>query len=330
MLRMRPASISLTALALVLLACRGEDAPTRRRPRGGPTALSRPAAEVVPDEKPSAALEPSLAAWVRASSVGDDDFGRRVFYSWTSRATAERLRHDKELFDDAKLPEGPTAYVRLLEHEASKKSTAGKIARLLLGHPDLARRRYAWVRPWATRLGLGERDYGGELIAVRLKADALVARFDPESPAVFRVVDLDGRAVPLARLLRDPSKLGAVLHVRRGTPSYREYVLCNQAMVEQWSVGTPAIGQVIAADAAALRAIAAREDAATILSSARAFDVPRYEATPANLEAIATALDASPQLAREVAVAPTRTFDLDAEPLLVQVRRWPPRFFPQI
>jgi hypothetical protein len=228
--------------------------------------------------------------------VTENSFERGVVYSWTTAATVARLRKTGELFDDNQLPGGPTAYVRWLEHVASRSDASGQLARVLLGHPDLKRRRYAWHRPFATRLGLGTRDYGDKLIRVELDPRAIIGRFNPESREVWAFRDLDGRPVPLARALADPGRIAAILHIRDGAgvaasvsgagvadhasgvgvadhasgvgvadhasgvgaePRYREYVLCNESMIASWSLATPAIASVIAEDMKNLTALAA-------------------------------------------------------------------------
>ena len=96
------------------------------------------------------------------------------------------------------------------------------------------RRRYAWVRLWATRMGI-VREYGDQLIAVVLRADAIVGRYDPSLDEPWEFRDLDERPIPIARVLADPSRIGAIMHVRRdGEPHFREYVLCNASAIALW------------------------------------------------------------------------------------------------
>jgi hypothetical protein len=284
--------------------------------------------EVAP--APTPAPSEALARWLAGATVTDDRFARRILYSWTSARTADRLRRDRELFDDAQMPEGPTAYVQRLEHAAARKDASGELARLLLGHPDLARRRYAWVRPWATRMGI-VRPYGDQLIEVVLAPDAIVGRFDPSLPEPWAFRDLDERPIPLARVLADPSRIAAILHVREdGEPHFREYVLCNESAIDSWSLAVPSIEEVLVEDAAAVRELAALADAGVPddYEDARAFFVEHYAATKAGLEAIAAELDASRQRGRPLRVRPRRAFRPDAAPGLVHVREVPPRIIP--
>lgn len=297
-----------------------------------PAAIEPPAITQPPSDPPVLASTPQpsteLATWLRDASVDERSFARRVLYSWTSQTTATRIVRERELFDDAQLPEGPTAYVSRLEYVASRDDADGRLAKLLLGHPDLSRRRYAWVRPWATRMGI-VRPYGERLIAVTLRTDAIVGRFDPSRDEPWLFHDLDGREVPLGRVLAEPQHIAAILHVRGdGQPNFREYVLCNASAIEAWSLATPEIAAAIAADTAAVRELATLAEHGDIAgyADALAFDVEHYAATPDNLAAIADALAASPQPGRAARIRPRARFRSDAKPGLVHVREVPPRF----
>lgn len=290
-----------------------------------------------PARPPASVLAPEALSSIQGAGITEASFARGVLYSWTSTATAARLRRTAEIFDDNQLPEGPTPYVRWLEHIASRDDASGQLARALLGHPDLRRRRYAWPRPFATRLGLGARDYGDQLLRVELNPRAIIGRFNPASREVWTFRDLDGRPVPLARALADPSRIGAILHIREGgadESGYREYVLCNESMIASWSLATPAIASAIAEDIKMLDALAKAAPLTGELErmyiAARAFDVPRYEPTLENLEAAGRALAASRQEGPALIVRPTRRFDVMAAPALVSVRRVPPRLSPII
>lgn len=327
---------TVLTLASALLACEvtpGEsvappDVPSARQP-----VIEPPSPMVVraPDPVPGleSMLAPALADWLRDGAVHDDAYARRVLFSWASEKAVARMRLDRELFDDAQLPEGPTAYVQRLEHTASRDDDAGRLAKLLLGHPDLRRRRYAWSRPWATRMGM-KRPYGDQVVAVVLKPNAIVARYDPADDPPWRLQDLDARPVPLARVLADPSRLGAVYHVRRdGAPAFREIVLCNEAAIESWSIATPFIDATLREDASAVRRLSETIGAQPPddYDAARAFAVDHYDPTRDNLLTIAQALEDSIQRDAPLVITPRATFDHEADPATVNVRRLPPKFF---
>lgn len=330
---MQSTSSRASALAILLLgACdQSSAAPTENGVVLGPSSptVAAPLADAISRPPP-----PEIVDWLRGSSVTETVFERGVLYSWTTKETASRLRKTREFFDDNQLPEGPTAYVRWLEHVASRKDASGKLARALLGHPDLRRRRYAWHRPFATRLGLGTRDYGDQLLRVELDPRAIIGRFNPASREIWSFRDLDGRPVPLARALADPGRIGAILHVRDGEgdePRYREYVICNEAMIAAWSLATPAIARAVSDEIKKLEALAEAlplpADIERIYSEVIAFHVPRYRPERQNLEAAARALSISLPEGEPLTVRPTRKFDASAAPALVEVRRIPPRMF---
>lgn len=290
-------------------------------PPSRPSRVEAPPVEVAPAPTRSAAL----TSWLRDAAVTDDAFARRILYSWTPATTADRLRRDRVLFDDAKMPEGPTAYVQRLEHTAAREDASGLLANVLLGHPDLARRRYAWVRPWATRMGI-VRDYGDQLVEVVLRPDAIVGKYDPSLSEPWEFRDLDERPVALARVLADPSRIGAILHVRRDAdPHFREYVLCNASAIESWSLATTSIDTAIRRDVDALRELATLVPP-TDWDDLRAFTVDHYAPTPTNLDAIADALVASEQHGEPTRITKRPRFRAKAAPGLVNVRRVPERF----
>lgn len=325
-------------LLLLVAACESRGEPHALPSRHASPTKIEPVSSAQP-AAPAIALAPEVLAWLRDGAVTDERFARRTLYSWTTTETAERMRRERRFFDDNQMPEGPTAYVQWLEHVASKPRATGKLARLLLGHPDLSRRRYAWSRPWATRLGLGTRDYGDQLVRVELDPNAIVGRFDPEGSPIWRFQDLDHREIPLGRALAEPHRIAAVLHVHRGEPSYREFVLCNPSMLSAWSLGTAEIANVLATDAERALEMAAQnlpeifahgeflpEDAA-LIAAALAFHVGHYEPTQKNLTRIAERLEASEQRGAALEEHPRIAFSHNAVPKIVAVRELPPRLF---
>jgi len=214
----------LLVLLVLLAAC------TRKKP-DAMQVQADPASGAIDAGKPRDRVQ-ELAARLRAQSVTDDDFARRVLYSWTTDPQVEDLRkHGVLLTADASTGEFTSPF------SATMFARAGidPIAKLLHLHPALVKRRYAWPAAWPTRVPLGAVEYGDALVRVVLRADAIVGRFDGDAWS-FRT--LDGQSVSEASIVADPSRLAAVLHVSFG---YREYVLVNESMVEEWSVGTPEI-----------------------------------------------------------------------------------------
>ena len=338
-----PPRSPLWTFALLLAACDDTHATTVAPASSAfepaplePAPLEPARAEPVADRRAAPVDEPPLVAppplapetleWLDAGSVTDDAFARRVLFTWTTHKTAEQLRADGVFFNDAQLPEGPTAYVSRLEHTAARKGAVGKMGKLLLGHPSLAQRRYAWPNPWATRLG-AVRPYGDVLVAVQLRAESLIGRYDPSRSQPWHFVDLDGRAVPLARALARADRIAAIYHVAHDAdPQFREYVLCNESAIETWSLATAPISKRIGDDAEQLRRLAASGAPPTGYDDALAFSVEHYQPTPDNLRAIATALDATTQVGTPFTVTPSRRFKHSAKPGLVKVRAVPKPF----
>jgi len=264
----------------------------------------------------STRINPKLAAQLADQAVTETSFARRVLFSWTTREQAEILRRDKHLLLDTELPSGPTPYVELLGKAASGKGPNADFARVLLLHPSLRLRRYAWSRPWPTAVGVADRAYGDQLLRVVLAPSAIVARFDPSRPDVFAFQDLDGRAVSLGEVLSDPSRVAAVLHVRKGADSpvaYREYVLCNEAMVTEWSLATPAIRAAVDEDVALLGDIAkAGLTSRSPLADVLAFDTDRYGPSQAAFSAISDAMRRTDLSGAPLTVTPSATFAIGA------------------
>lgn len=221
--------------------------------------------------------------------VTDSDYARRVLYTWTTKEQIEALRSSKRLLVATSYAgSGPSRYILDLEDLVRAKSPGLEIARALLLDPKLARRRYAWPSPFATRMGLSGKTYGDALIRVVLKSDSLFVRFHPEEKDPFTVVDSRGHAATF-----EANRVGAVFHVRTSktaTAPFREYVLCNEAQIERFEVGTETIREEIEAEKELLRALVVDDHARDQWRQAIAFDNERYALTRANLDAIVASL----------------------------------------
>lgn len=291
-------------------------------------------AAVAPGPSAPGALE--LAARLRPHVVTHDDFARSVFYTWTSAEQIAALRSTKTLLvARAATNVRNSPFLRGLTERVQRHQAGEKVAALLLQHPALDRRRYAWTSPFATVLGLGERSYGSALIKVGLRPEAVIVRFDPESSAPFVFVDLHGQAVPESAVLAAPERLGAIYHVRTRGPSdfvpFREYILCNEGMILSFAVATADIRARLAAESELLRSLRPAfaqlrpaESAksavpawvklpaeATLLATWRAalaFDNRKYRPQPAHVDKILAALaayDGSGVPLEHIVAAPT-------------------------
>ena len=197
----------------------------------------------------------------------------------------------------------------MLTATAARPNAQGRIAKLLLTHPALIRRRYAWTAPFATVMGMGKRTYGTSLIRIQLRPEAWIGRFAIGDEMQF--VDARGAVVPHADVLNTPERIGAVFHVFAEQPAFREYVVISEAMVARWSIATPEIRTVVDDEIELLRVVreagftAAEAERSAMASWHRtpagveqlwhaslAFDNDRYRAHPAQLDAISAALAA--------------------------------------
>src|SRR5262249_37046007 len=131
---------------------------------------------------------------------------------------------------------------------------AGDRVAALLRTQAFVRARHAWTAPWATLRGWNDESYGDALIAVTLRSNAWMAKLST-SKGVSEVVDMADHPVPMEEVLRHPERLAVVYFVQEDAPRYREYVLCNESMVESWSVDTEQTARAIAASADAVGAM---------------------------------------------------------------------------
>ncbi len=283
------------------------------------TVVSESSGELAPTAKGAATrglLRSRSVTELQAFAVYDDDFARDHFYTWTSAEQVAALRGGEDFLSaDATTGGRPTPFHQALAKLAKDSGQASEVARLLVDDPGLRRRRYAWVSAFATVLGLGPRRYGDELIEVELRGESWLGKFDPVSSQPLEFVNLEGEPVTLAQVLAEPGRIAAVYHLRsREIPAYREYVLCNQAMIRRWSIRTPKLAlhlererrllADLVADAFVRLPDAAIVERATphwrraggaasapgIWRASLAFDTPRYRPSIANLRRIDTAL----------------------------------------
>jgi hypothetical protein len=207
-----------------------------------------------------------LAARLARLQVTHDDFARPVLYTWTTPDQIADLRKSGVLLvkDGSTKPSG---FDVELDAVWSGKGTGSDLAALLRSHPGLIKQRYAWTAPLATRRTLnvadpnGDHGYGDALIRVVLRDDAYVGKFESALTDPWKWVDMHGRAVPTWEVVAHPERIGAVYHVvSAGSSSYpiayREYVLCNETMIDEWSVATQIIRDEVEEETTLVEALA--------------------------------------------------------------------------
>jgi hypothetical protein len=248
-------------------------------PAGGPPGAQESAAPLtVPPPTtplsvtPAAAPLGELLDLLRRDTVLSSAPARGTLYTWTTRAQIEALARDRVLLTRTESPQhGPSFFDQVL----AKHAAAGDPLSRALRAPAFARARFAWPSPWPTLLGWPDETYGDELIAVELAPEAWTAELFTSKPALS-VVDRDNHPVDPAEVLRHPERIGAVYFVHdqpaRGVAAssagpaeraaYREYVLCNEAMIARWSIGGGASAGAIAESATLIERLAAALPAA--------------------------------------------------------------------
>jgi hypothetical protein len=286
-----------------------------RRKHGRRTAIVASSLLAVGCREPSKPAKP-VANEVRADAKGlwrdavtAERFARRVLYTWTTPDQIAALRRDRRLLVRDESPDRGASYYEQVVHALAGRGDA--IAKLL-DTTTFARSRFAWPAPWATREGWDGEQYGDQLIRVTLKPEAIVLALSTAT-GTFEAHDLADRPVALDEVRAHPERIGAVYFVSirdaaaaAGLPppstSYRELVLCNEAMIAAWSVGTQDIADELAAEAAALLVLAdeLRTRPATAeqregFARAIALDNDTYALDAARLEQIAAHLRVAPR-----------------------------------
>lgn len=188
---------------------------------------------------------------------------KRVLYSWTTPEQAEELRRDRVLLTRTETPGLGRGHAFTSIDELAARGTAPANELLArLSNELFTKVRYAWPHAWATRMGWPGEDYGDRLLRVVLKPEAWIVVVSDR--VGMAVIDMNNELVPVERALAESHRIGAVYFYRvdiqgRDTFStcaggYREFIVGNEAMVEEWSLGTEEINEQLEADAALLEA----------------------------------------------------------------------------
>src|SRR6478609_3505590 len=211
---------------------------------------------------------------------------RREFFSWTTDEQAAELRRDHVLFSRSERPGMGPGYAFEVFREIAMNDTRTDHAMLasLLGSELFAKARFAWSEPWATRMGWPGEDYGGNLLRIVLKPEAWIVIVKNGDLTVF---DQQNRLVPLSDALANPTRLGAIFYEKgansggpscggsfvSGSNGYREFILGNLAMVEEWSIGTQQIRDRLSANIEQLTTFLPRIRSCPVTSSAQQWNL---------------------------------------------------------
>lgn len=197
--------------------------------------------------------------------VAHDTPARRELFTWTTAEQADELRADQMLLTRIEREGlGPGFAMDALKTLSTQQGVTPTemdsiaLARILSG-PAFAKARYAWSEPWATRAGWPDETYGDQLVRILLREEAWLARY---RAGLLDVVDMDNKLVPTKDVLAHPERLAGIYFVRDGDAGgpqcygtfrgggngYREFIIGNEAMIEEWSLSTPEIRARLEAD----------------------------------------------------------------------------------
>ncbi len=192
---------------------------------------------------------------------------RRELFTWTTAEQAAELRAGQVLLTRTEREGlGPGYAMDALKELAARQGiTPTEVDSItlagMLSGPAFGKARYAWPEPWATRAGWPDEQYGDQLVRILLREDAWLARFQS---GIIDVIDLYDKPVPTKDALAHPERIAGIYYVRDagaggpncygtfrgGDNGYREFIIGNEAMVEEWSLGTPEIRARLEADIA--------------------------------------------------------------------------------
>jgi hypothetical protein len=245
----------------------GLQAPMIGRPPG------QQACDVSAPSGPDAGLDPSgaLRSPFCPQMVWNVAPAGRVLYSWTVPEQEEELRRDRVLLTRTETAGLGRGYAFTSIDELAARGTAAENQLLARLSSELFTKvRYAWPNPWATRMGWPGEEYGDRLVRIVLKPEAWIVVVSDRLGTV--VIDMNNEVVPIAQALAESRRIGAVYFYKVDiegqdtfsscSGGYREFIIGNEAMVEEWSLGTEQIRDQLEADATLIEGLleAVRED----------------------------------------------------------------------
>ncbi|HEV8246217.1 MAG TPA: hypothetical protein VGP93_10635, partial [Polyangiaceae bacterium] len=184
-------------------------------------------------------------------------------YSWTTPEQIAEIRTGQVLLTRTEREGLGRGYAfDLLDAIAARSTDPSAALASYLAGEAFAKARYTWPHPWATRMGWPGESYGNELIRIKLKPDSWVVRILGES---LNVIDLDNNPITLEQALATPERIAAIYFIKLGGESgpicgsfqgggngYREVIVGNEAMIEEWSLATADIRARLESDIAQL------------------------------------------------------------------------------
>ena len=295
---------------------------------GGTIALGGTGGTIVEPGTSGSAGMPASPPLFEDQVVENATPARRTLYSWTVPEQIEALRRDRVVLTTVEQQGKGRGYAFTLLDSFAASGTEPEHELMAALSASFEKLRYAWPYPWATRMGWPGEDYGSELVRMVLKPEAWLAHFYEDGR--FSVFDLEDRPVAIEDALAAPERIAAIYFVKTTfvdygsftecSGGYREFIVGNEAMIEEWSVGTEEMRAVLVADAERLEALLPRIRETPIDAYGANFSMqvpclwlyppetfteadayihalslpsPYYQPTPANIAAIAETLRAS-------------------------------------
>jgi len=189
---------------------------------------------------------------------------RAELYSWATDEDAAEMRRNHALLPS--LMPGDAIGTALLGLSGNG-SAAAQVATIL--NATLATARSAWPEPWAVRVGPHGEDLGRNLLRIVLKPEAWVAVIEH---GTVEVLNMQNERLSLSDTAAAPERFGAIFHAQDGDESgqgcgasplagnafFREVLVGNLGMVQEWSLGTQQIHDHLLANVAQLSEFLAR------------------------------------------------------------------------
>src|SRR5262245_52917838 len=250
-----------------------------------------------------------------------DRYVRRALYTWTTRDQIDGLARTKQLLSREESPTLGGTYSEQVMHALAQ---AGDPIAKLVDTTTYAKSRFAWLAPWATRLGWPGEEYGDQLIRVTLADRAIVLALSTATGS-FEARDMQNRPVSRDDVLAHPERIAAIYFVSdagappaasvpRPVTTYREYILINESMIESWAAGTDDVSRELAQEAIELEVVArwladrppqplavrhgwaaAPTTPEAAYAAALAFDNPKYKLTYKTIKHLIEVLRTAPR-----------------------------------
>ncbi len=224
-----------------------------------------PAIIMLPPAEPACSL-PEAGTPVFSEQVFDyQKLFQRELYTWTTDEQITELREGQVLLTRTEREGlGPGYAFDVIAGIATQADLPMNQLAAYLASDAFAKARYAWPHPWATRMGWPGESYGNNLVRIVLREEAWIVSV---RSGALEVRDAQDAVIPLEEALATPERIALIFFEKDGASGgpfcggsfvdgangYREYIVGNEAMIEEWSIATPEILAKLDSDLALLR-----------------------------------------------------------------------------